>query len=264
MMDLCIVNYKTPKHLERLINVLISDVEDFPPWKLYIANNGDDQESYDILEAVSSMVEKLEHNPNIGYSAACNQLASYGDSEFLALLNADVWMKTRDIARIEEIMKSDESIAVLGPKQMNERSEIVHAGIVGSNTKPVHRGWKSHDRSDEFFKDTVDCVTVSGSAYFVRRSIWEEMNNCSVYRNSILEENDSSAGPFLPTPHYYEETWFSYHVRSHGYRVVYDGSVTIGHSWHASSPVGGEADRHFMTSRGIFRRACDIHDIKHD
>lgn len=62
----------------------------------------------------------------------------------------------------------------------------------------------------------------------------------------------------------YEETWCSYHARAHGFNVVYDGSISIGHSWHASSPVGGKQDRHFKESQRLFRRACLIHEIECD
>ena len=75
-------------------------------------------------------------------------------------------------------------------------------------------------------------------------------------------------GAFLPTPHYYEETWCSYFARHRGYNVVYDGSVSIGHSWHASSPKPGEgyseADSKFKVSQEIFRKACDQLGIERD
>ncbi len=73
-----------------------------------------------------------------------------------------------------------------------------------------------------------------------------------------------ATGAFLPTPHYYEETWCSYFARHLGYNVVYDGSVSIGHSWHKSSAVGGEADSKFKESQSIFRKACDYMGIERD
>ena len=75
-------------------------------------------------------------------------------------------------------------------------------------------------------------------------------------------------GAFLPTPHYYEETWCSYFARHLGYNVVYDCSISIGHSWHASSPKPGEgyshADAQFKVSQSIFRNACDQLGIERD
>jgi glycosyltransferase involved in cell wall biosynthesis len=239
------------------------------PWNLYIADNGGDEDSKDVIEAFSKdgWVDSVFFNENIGYSAACNQLASAGDSPYLALLNSDIWMTTQQCMKVIEPMVEDNSIAAIGPKQINERSEIVHAGIIGTNERPKHRGWKVSDPKDELFKDVIDCVTISGSAYYVRRSIWDELGQCSKYKevvNEIAGEEYPFYGPFLPTPHYYEETFFSYHSTAHAYRVVYNGEVTIGHSWHASSPVGGHADQQFKVSQRIFRKACDFHGILRD
>jgi hypothetical protein len=114
------------------------------------------------------------------------------------------------------------------------------------------------------YRDQINCVTVSGSAYFVRRDVWDDMTNNKQYR----ELYPDAIGAFLPTPHYYEETWCSYFARHLGYNVVYDGSISIGHSWHASSPKPGEgisnADKYFPISREIFRKACDHIGIERD
>jgi len=204
MIDLCVVNYKTPKHLDRLIRVLVSDINENPPWKLYIADNGNDTESKKLLDKVGGIAEKIDNNENIGYSNACNKLASYGDSEYLALLNADIWMNTESVLAIEKSISEDPEIGILGPKQMDEHHRIVHAGIVGTNEAPRHRGWKSLDPQDILFKDKIDCVTVSGSVYVVRREVWESLTDCSTYRNEeVVKCNDGYTGAFLPTPHYY-------------------------------------------------------------
>jgi hypothetical protein len=120
------------------------------------------------------------------------------------------------------------------------------------------------DPNDTLFKDRVECVTVSGSAYFIRREVWNTLTCNSKYRKLY----PNAIGAFLPTPHYYEETWCSYFARHLGYNVIYDGSVSIGHSWHASSPKPGEgysiADAQFKTSQSIFRGACDYMGIERD
>jgi GT2 family glycosyltransferase len=257
--DLCVVNYKTPKHLNRFLESLTGSRRQ-RDWNLFIADNGGDDESLAVIDAYKDEIAHVDLNENIGYSAACNLLASHGKAKYLALLNADVWMRDEHLEAIEAIMDADETIAILGPKQRNERGEIVHGGIVGSNTRPVHRGWRKSDQEDILFKDQIDCVTVSGSAYFVRRDVWEELGNDPEYKDLFPD----ALGPFLPTPHYYEETFCSYFARHRGYRVVYDGTVTLGHTWHASSDVGGGADKLFKVSQSLFREACSRLGIETD
>lgn len=261
MIDLCVVSYNTRPLLQRLLNTVHHDYKD-GVWDMYISDNGSSDDTNDWLNKsiANYRVTDFVKNKNIGYSAACNMLAASGSGDIIGLINADTWFTTNDILNIQAIFDSDKSIHILGPKQRDEDGRIRHAGIVGTNTSPKHRGWGELDPSDALYRDRINCITVSGSAYFVRRSVWEALTNNEKYK----EIAPKSIGAFLPTPHYYEETWCSYFARHLGYNVVYDGSVSIGHSWHKSSPVGGEADQKFKISQKIFREACDHFGIERD
>ena len=263
MIDLCVINYNTRPLLNRFLDCLHNDLHvNEKVWNLYIADNGsqDDSAHWMKYNFERYKINKFYMNDNIGYSGACNQLAAIGSSDIIGLLNADIWMTSEALVRAQKIFDDNPDIHILGPKQRDENGLITHAGIVGTNTAPTHRGWRQSDFNDELYKDRVPCVTVSGSAYFIRREVWNTLTNHPKYQ----EMYPGATGAFLPTPHYYEETWCSYFARHLGYNVVYDGSVSIGHSWHKSSPVGGEADSKFKESQGIFRKACDYIGIERD
>ena len=266
MIDLCIVNYNTRGMLERFLECLHSDIHLFPnSWQLHISDNGSIDGSWDwiqktVIDDGRYRLSSAWKNENIGYSAACNTMAAHSKSEIIGLLNSDVWMTSSDVAKIKHIFDKNPDIHILGPKQRDENGRITHAGIVGTNTAPKHRGWRELDPQDILYRDRIECVTVSGSAYFVRRDVWDSLTNDPEYRKMY----PNAIGAFLPTPHYYEETWCSYFARHRGYNLVYDGSVSIGHSWHGSSPVGGPADANFPISREIFRKACDFIGIERD
>lgn len=263
MIDLCIVNYNTRPLLNRFLDCLHHDLHETDKrWNLFVADNGSEDDTHKWVRHNFDRYKfnKYIENDNVGYAAACNHLASLGSADVICLLNADVWMTSAAVMKIDEIFQQDDNVHILGPKQRDEKGFITHAGIVGSNIAPKHRGWREHDPNDVLYKDRIDCVTVSGSAYFVRRDVWNTLWNDPEYRRMYPE----ATGAFLPTPHYYEETWCSYFARHRGYNVVYDGSVSVGHSWHKSSPVGGEADQKFQTSREIFRKACDTIGIERD
>lgn len=265
MIDLCVINYNTKHLLARLLDTLFNQSQlpspNYAYWNLYIADNGSTDGSVEMLKEH----EYKDHftfveNDNIGYSAACNQLAAMGEGNIVGLLNSDVWLTTSDVIAIEHTFLHNLNQHIMGPKQRDENGYVRHGGIIGTNTKPRHRGWNEHDAGDILYRDRIPCVTVSGSAYFVRRDVWEAMTNHPDYQKVA----PGATGAFLPTPHYYEETWCSYFARHLGYEVWYDGSISMGHSWHASSPVGGEADQKFKISQRIFREACDTLGIARD
>lgn len=258
--DLCVVNFNTYTKLMRLC----SELEKSNLYTLRIADNGSLDNSVQMLKSSPPLnAEEILFNENIGYATACNQLAARGTGEIIGLLNSDVWMKLEDVQHIIKAFE-DSEVAVLGPKQVNERGHITHAGISGDETSAAPRAWKVPDPSDRKFKNLEEMVSVSGSAYFIRRSVWEELTNCPLYQDIPIVKSNSIKGAFLPTLHYYEETFCSYHARSHGHKVFYDGRICIGHSWHASHSVGSKYDKLFHKSRELFRSACDAHGIPHD
>lgn len=260
MIDLCVVSYNNIEQLPRLLETLHRGIGD-DVWNLFIADNGSTDGTSAYLRQVAQQYafSRIDYNTNVGYSAACNTLASYGEGDVIGLLNADVWLTTDDVEQIQFSFDTMPDCAILGPKQRDEMGHITHAGIFGDNEHPTHRGWKQFDPQDLLYRDVMEAVTVSGSAYFIRRSVWKDLTKCDVYRQCAPE----TLGAFLPTPHFFEETFCAYHARAHGYKIFYDGRISIGHSWHSSSPVGSQ-NLKFAQSREIFRSACDAHGIPHD
>lgn len=200
----------------------------------------------------------IEVEDNIGYGRACNLGASVGTNPIIGLFNADVILSDESIDRCFWALREHSTWGVLGPRQVDLDDAIVHAGIFGTNERPRHRGWKNKDKGQ--FRDVEEAVTVAGSAYFAKRSMWDDLTSCDRFR----EVAPHVSGAFLPTPHYYEETWCSYHARAHDWDVMYYGPVTITHKWHAASPLGGWAEQQMKTSQSMFRQACDVHGIARD
>ena len=275
MIDLCTVSYNTRPLLERQLNTLLSDspAEHDRPWHLFIADNDSQDDTRDFLRTHTTGPTAVLYNKNIGYARACNQLAALGEGDIIGLLNADVWLTTSDVMAIQKSFDEDPNMHLMGPKQRDERGNITHAGIVGTNTAPRHRGWHLPDQEDIQFRDKVPVVTVSGSAYFIRRSTWEALTNDEEYvalvkdfvtRGLLQADALEYPGAFIHTPHYYEETFCSYFANHRGYGLYYDGRVSIGHSWHASHSKGSEVDQSWSISQNIFREACDKLGIEHD
>lgn len=257
-LDLIVVNYHTPLDLEAFLRSLhahepavdcaltIVDVasevhDDIYPW----GRNGRKGRHVGVVD-------------NIGYARACNAAAARGTSDVIALFNADTQLRDGSLDCCHDELMAHDDWGVLGPRQVDSNGRLRHAGIFGTNAKPVHRGWAEKDHGQ--YDDVRQAVTVSGSAYFVKRHVWEELTACPLFRQVAPQ----AEGAFLPTAHYYEETWCSYHAKAHGYEVVYFGLASIVHEWHRSSPVGGWAEQQLATSQAYFRAACDHHRIAHD
>lgn len=252
--DLIVINYRTPYDLGHFLQSVGKHPPDMP-YTLTVGN-------VDPLEAdrtAAGLNQYCEWDTNVGYAAAVNYCASLGDRETIGIFNADTRLTEGVVNDCHNALLSDESWAVIGPRQIDDKGRITHGGIFGTETHRTERGFHHHN-IDQCADIRDDAMSVSGSAYFIKRHVWDELLACPTYQQS----NPEATGAFLPTRHYFEETWCSYHARAHGYKIVYYGAATMIHQWHRASPVGGPADRQVGLARNLFRDACDAHGIDHE
>jgi GT2 family glycosyltransferase len=256
-LDIVVVNYHTPVDLQAFIDSL-NRCPPTGPASLTIVDVDTDKNETTQFDGVGGTACRLAVAGNIGYARACNLAAKRGVHSVIGLFNADVEITEYSLDFCEAALEAESSWGVLGPCQIDTRNRIRHAGIFGTNSSPVHRGWSEIHRGQ--YTDVREAVTVSGSAYFIKRPVWNELTECNLYQAVAPE----AEGAFLPTSHYYEETFCSYHCREHGHRVIYYGPVTMIHKWHQASPVGGWAEQQLPASREYFRKACSHHGIECD
>lgn len=199
---------------------------------------------------------------NLGYGSACNTGARVGSNDVILLANADTRLTngrfhpSGDLRRCYEALLSRDDWGVLGPRQINEHGQITAGGIFGHDRAPSQRGWNETDQG-QYSDVRDDALTVSGALYFIKRSVWEELTSCELFQ----QYQSGSVGAFLETPHYFDETFCSYHARAHGHKCVYYGPTQMVHLWHKSSEHGGWADQQFARSQQMHREACALHEI---
>jgi GT2 family glycosyltransferase len=195
---------------------------------------------------------------NVGYARACNAGAETGTNDVILLANADTLL-TGGLRACYEALMEREDWGILGPRQVNEQHCITAGGIFGTEYSIGQRGWNEVDVG-QYSDVREDAKSVSGSLYFIKRKVWQELTDCQY----MQEMYPGIEGAFIPTPHYYEETCCSYHARAHGYKVVYYGPVQMIHYWHKASNHGGWADMQVDTSKRMMREFLDSHGIAHE
>ncbi len=233
LLDIVVVNHGTPELFTECCESLYRYLGDID-FSLYTVDNSPDN------HVGEHVIE------NRGYGQACNYGAALGDSEYILLLNADVRATAHSNTEHVFDLFADDEVAIVGPKQINPAGWIASAGCPPANNGVGYtiRGWKEQDVGQ--YTDTIDCMYVAGSVVFTRRSVYEEL------------------GGFLETPLYYEESFYCYLARHHGYRCVYTGESVWLHHWD-SSP---KRDKHLLSGRpvaleshGMFTKALREHGV---
>lgn len=256
--DLVVVNYRTPEDLQHFL----MSVEKHPPtvpWSLVVVNVDPLERDVDVAQRYVTRspdkITSLNLSENVGYARAVNKASLVGEHPVFVAFNADTRITENVIDLCYDALQTHDEWGILGPKQIDDYGKITYAGIFGKDTSRFHT--PNYKKYDEVREDATD---VSGAAFFIKRSVWDELTACDIY----AKHTGCAEGAFLPTPHYYEETFCSYHAIAHGYKVVYFGEACMIHRWHQASSLGGRVDRNMPISRQLFRDACDAHQIEHD
>lgn len=262
--DVVVVNYRTPQLLEDFIASLVNNIPE-NPLNLTIYNVKPDYESYRYAEVCRKVgIVHLWHPSNIGYASAVNQSVERGERECIAIFNADTVFTHNILDECHDQLMSHKNWGVLGPKQVNEKGQVTSGGVVGTNTNPELRWWKQSDGADKATVDE-DCVSVAGSAYFIKRELWDQITFDDKYRKAHqMVFGSEPLGAFPAFAHYYEEFSCSLMARNHGWKVVYYGPCSMQHLWHKSSDVGSEVDRNMPVMRDQFRKLMDLMEIEHE
>jgi hypothetical protein len=254
--DVVVVNYKTPDLLQDFIRSY--EALELPGCTLTIveveANIPEDW----LRAEESNSRQTLFFRENIGYGKACNEGAALGHNSIILFANADTLLSD-GFRECHDALRDHPNWGVLGPRQVNEFNCFTAGGIPGGPHGHVQRGWNQTDVGQ--CSDVLeDVYSVSGSLYFIKRSVWKELTECPVWK----EYAPNAVGAFLETRHYFEETTCSRHLTAHGHINVFYGSVKMTHLFHRSSDHGGWQDREVTNSKTMHREFLALHGIEHE
>lgn len=263
--EIVVINYKTPGDLWGFLHSYATAVPEVPH-SLHVVNVCPTPADLGVVRDWANDFSFLHtsFDENVGYARACNYAGAQSDREALSFFNADTRLSPGVVESCYRKLMSMPEYAILGPRQVDDENRITSAGVFGTRANPALRGWNQIDDSERFSDVREDAVSVSGSAFFVKRSAWDELTECRHYMGCPEVWLRKPQGPFLPTQHYYEETYLAYHALEHGYKVVYYGPAKMIHRWHKASPIGSVEGLHWKESKALFVAATEFHGIPHD
>lgn len=277
--DAVVVEYHTPDDLRGFLESWDACAGDRD--RLSVALVDPSPESLRVADGFYGGIHNLlTFDANVGYARACNEAAGHlrcdeadgfePRGDVTALFNADTRLTPGILQRCADRLRAEPTWAVGGPRQVNDVGQLTHAGITGTHNQCAPRAWLRQD-SDLALHQVEKVISVSGSAYFIKTAVWDELADCATYMEWLAangfngDHSIGEHGAFLPTDLYFEETWCSYHAAAHGYDIIYLGPEMMVHRWHRSVLAAGpEPTAKFYASHELFRSACDAHGLQHD
>ena len=214
------------------------------PLEIIIVDNGSTDDSVARVKQLFPDVLVFEAGRNLGFASANNLGFSMSTGDFVLLLNTDALLDKHCISRMLDLVKSDESIALVGPQLLNEdgTNQTSFEATPTLVTETTNRSLlkrifpKRYPGKNERLSHPKDVETIIGAVMLVRRRAFNEV------------------GGFDPSYFFFfEETDLALRLRLAGWRVTHEPKARAVHLQGGSAKSYASAARiEFYRSRYIF------------
>lgn len=265
-LDITVIAYRSPADVARFVDS-ISTQRSRDGWELdvlVVDVDPADHATVDALDRVGPGTQigwgYAKTQSNIGYNAAANGYGHRG-GDVQIVCNADVAFTAESPACIEALAVAAlvPEWGTVGPRQVNQQRKVTAGGIFGPTDRPKLREFKRHN-SHAVWDVRSDATYVAGSIVALRSDVWAELTACPVYQDAA----NHPAGPWLPTKHWWGDSWLGYHALHHGYCNAYLGDVWAFHDVHGAPGSLTWGQRNKAPDAALFAAACEAHGISHD
>ena len=223
VVSIVIVNWNVKELLLGCIESIVRTAEDIP-YEIIVVDNGSSDGSAEAVARLYPDVKLIRNLRNEGFARANNEAARRAQGKYICFLNPDTVVKPNALRYMIEVLDSDEKVAIVGPKLLNEdgslqpscRNFLTNLNLMMSHLlfKPifsqriraslVYEYW-GHDQTRE-----VDWLV--GACLMVRKSALE--------RIGPFDE-----GYFM----FHEDTDLCFRAKSMGYKVVFCHNASVVH-----------------------------------
>ena len=240
-----IVNWNTRELTLKCLDTLPRGIGGDVPYEVIVVDNGSVDGSADALEQRQE-IALIRNAQNLGFAAAVNQAYRRSSGEFVLLLNSDVELTRRAVARLVEFLHATPDAAGAAPLYMNpdgtpqpfhfrlptfatmlaNSSAVLRRLIPGSE-----RRLRAYRMLDDDFSEPRRVPQPSASCLLLRRT-------CLASR-ALFDER---------FPIFFNDVQLARTLAQHGHELWVTPAVTVTHEGHASTSQGGGLKRQYIGS----------------
>lgn len=226
--SLIVLTYNSSKHLEKLFNSLLKNLEKYLESGfveiILVDNSSEDDTSEKIKKLGGSKVKLIQNNKNTGFAAGINLGAKNSSGEFLIFINPDAEYKENDIGSAINMFENDSKIGIIGGAILTKEGKYEKSAGKFIKTFEVFLLLLGLDETlgVRFSpRKTREVDFVSGGFMIVRKKLFEELSG--------FDEDF-----FM----YIEDMELCYRVKKNGYKVMFNPEIQIVHEGQGSSSRG--------------------------
>ena len=212
-----ILNWNGVKLLEQF---LPSVVQFSPEATIYIADNASTDASIAFVQAHFPTIEIVANNANYGFAQGYNEALKHIDADIYALVNSDIEVTENWLKPVLHTFETEPITAIIQPKLLDFKNKTYfeYAGAAGGFIDkygyPYCRGrvFDSVEQDTGQYDDNRELFWASGACFFIRSSVYKELNG---FDDSFFAHQ--------------EEIDLCWRARNKGYKIKYQYESTVYH-----------------------------------
>ena len=212
-----ILNWNGKKLLEQF---LPSVIQNSPEATIYVADNNSSDDSISYVTSHFPSVKIIKNDYNFGFAQGYNVALQSVDADIFALVNSDVEVTQNWLQPILKTFKNEPNTAIVQPKILDyKRKDYFEyagagGGFIDQYGYPFCRGrvFETLEKDCGQYNDTCEIFWASGACFFIRSSVYRELNGFD--------------GDFFA---HQEEIDLCWRAKNKKYSIKYNGLSTIYH-----------------------------------
>ncbi|SDN44284.1 Glycosyltransferase, GT2 family [Desulfonauticus submarinus] len=242
--------YNQVEYTRRCLYILSYVLKKFLNCEVIVIDNASSDETSNFLKQVSGNFKVITNKENLGYTLACNQGAEEASGEFLLFLNNDTEPFSGFLEHMLKVFERECNVGAVGCQLIYPNGTIQEAGAVVFSDGTALNFGRGKDPMLSIFNRVSRVDYCSGACLLTPKEIFKEV------------------GGFDPiySPGYYEDTDYSFTLRSLGLETYYEPNAKILH--HGSVSAGldeNQGMRRFLSiNRKKFLKKWSIALRKHE
>ncbi|WP_367769662.1 glycosyltransferase family 2 protein [Flavobacterium sp. WC2421] len=176
-----ILNWNGVQLLEQF---LPSVVKNSPEATVYVADNASTDDSISFVMAHFPTVKIIKNDSNLGFAGGYNEALKQIDAPIYALINSDIEVTENWLKPIIETFEKEQRTAIIQPKILDYKNKenFEYAGAAGGFIDqygyPYCRGriFETIEKDYGQYDDECEIFWASGACFFIRSSVYHELN----------------------------------------------------------------------------------------
>ena len=170
--------------IQLLEQFLPSVVKYSPEATIYVADNASTDDSISFVKANFPSVKIIKNESNLGFAGGYNEALKHIDAEIYALVNSDIEVTENWLQPIIETFENEPKTAIIQPKILDfKRKEYFEyagaaGGFIDEYGYPYCRGriFETLEKDNGQYNDNCEIFWASGACFFIRSSVYKELN----------------------------------------------------------------------------------------